>query len=49
LIGADAQHVAERAEDALEVRGFGEEGCDFRIGEEVAELRSAGGGLRDQA
>jgi hypothetical protein len=46
---ADAEHVAERAEDVLELRGLSEERGHFRIGEEMAELGSAGGGFRHQA
>jgi hypothetical protein len=46
---ADAEHPAERAEDAAEPRVGGEEACHLRIGEEVAELRGAGSGLRHQA
>ena len=41
----DAEHLAERAEDAAEAGIGGEEGCKFRIGEEMAELRGAGSGL----
>jgi hypothetical protein len=46
---ADTQHVAERAEDAVELRGGGEERRRFRIGEEMAELGGAGGGFGHQA
>jgi hypothetical protein len=51
LSGRDArrtytEHVAERAEDAAEAGIGGEEGCDLRIGEEMAELGGAGGGFR---
>jgi hypothetical protein len=46
---ADAQHVAERVEDGLELWGGGEERRYFRIGEEIAELGRARGGFGDQA
>ncbi len=49
MVAADAQDVAERAEDAAELRVLGEEGCHFGIGEEIAELRPAMGGFLDQA
>ncbi len=41
--------MAERAEDAAELRVLGEEGCHFGIGKEIAELRPAMGGFLDQA
>ncbi|HET9146881.1 MAG TPA: hypothetical protein VFN77_02410 [Acetobacteraceae bacterium] len=40
---ADAERVAERAEDAVEARIGGEKGGKLGIGEEVAKLRGAGG------
>jgi hypothetical protein len=46
---ADAEHPAERAEDAAELWGGGEKRCGFGIGEEMAELGGAGGGFRHQA
>jgi hypothetical protein len=46
---AEAQRVAERAEDAAEAGIGGEEGCDLRISEEMAELGGAGGDLRRKA
>ena len=45
---ADAEHVAERAEDGLELWSGGEESRYFWIGEEMAELGGAGGGFRHQ-
>jgi hypothetical protein len=46
---ADAQHVAERAEDGLELWGGAKQGCHFRVGQEVAELGGGGGGFGHQA
>ncbi|HET9147215.1 MAG TPA: hypothetical protein VFN77_04135 [Acetobacteraceae bacterium] len=45
---ADAEHPAERAEDAGKLRIIGEEGRDLGIGEEMAQLGSAGGGFGHQ-
>ncbi len=45
---ADAQHPAERTQDAAGLRGGGDEGCHLRIGQQMLQLRGAGRRLRHQ-